>query len=866
MAAGLTQEELAHQAGLSAKGLSLLESGKRQTPYRHTVTLLARALGLTAGEAATLEAAVVRVRAPAATDAPAAREEDLPAGVTPLALVPAPPAPRSNLPVQLTSFIGREREQAEIVSLLGRAPLVTLTGAGGCGKSRLGLAVANKLLGESPDGVWLVELAALADPALVPQTVAKVLGLREQPGKPPMELLLSHLYRRCVLLVLDNCEHLAGACAELATALLRSCDQLRVLATSREVLEAAGEVLYQVPSLSVPDLEHLSPSDRLTQYEAVQLFLERAQARRADFALSDRNATAVAEVCTRLDGMPLAIELAAARIGVLPAEAIAARLDDRFRLLTGGPRTALPRHQTLRATLDWSHDLLSLPEQVLLRRLAVFAGGWTLEAAEAVCSAEAVTKEAMLDLLSALVNKSLVQAEDVDGGHRYRLLETVRQYGWERLAADSEVAAARDRHMAWCLALAETAAPHLTGPEQGTWLGRLEAEHDNLRSALGWSIREDGDRRLGLRLAGALWRFWDMRGHYSEGRDWLEAALAAGDQGSTPARALALHGAGSLAWVQGDYGRAVALHEEALALNRTLGDKRGTATSLNGLGSVARVKSQFGQAAALYEEAGALWRSLGDKRGIAGSLGNLGYVAYQQGDHGRAATMYEEALALFRELGESRQIAVLVHNLGLVAYAQAEHGRAALLYEEALVLQRELGDRWFIAQVLTDWGMVAYAQGDYARAARHLEEALALQRELGDQWFIPRSLVYLGRIAHAQGDYGQAAALQQEGVRLSSTIGNRHTVAIGLESLAWIAESYGQPHRAAQLGGAAAALREALGVPLAPDQQAGHDSVIQVIRAALGEEAFAPAWAEGRALPLNEAVALALDDTGAGRI
>jgi non-specific serine/threonine protein kinase len=520
LAAGLTQEELAERAGVSVKGLSLLESGKRQTPYRHTVTLLATALGLSSAEAARLQAAVVRARTPVTAGAHTAGADDTATGETGVQPLPAPPEPRGNLPVQPTSFIGREREQADVLALLDRAPLVTLTGAGGCGKTRLALTVAGSLLPEYPDGVWLVELAALVDPILVPQTVARVLGLQEQPGRTPLEMLTSYLKHRRLLLVVDNCEHLVGACADLAATLLRSCPQLRLLATSREALEVAGEALYRAPSLSMPDLAQLPSPDRLTQYEAVQLFLERAQARRADFTLTARNAQAVAQVCVRLDGMPLAIELAAARIGVLPVESIAARLDDRFRLLTGGPRTTLPRQQTLRATLDWSHDLLSRPEQALLRRLAVFAGGWTLEAAESVCAGDVVVEGEILDLLSALVNKSLVQAEGADSHHRYWLLETLRQYTLERLEAMGEEAAVQDLHLAYFLALAEEAEPQLRGPAQGCWLDRLEVEHDNLRLALGWALErhaEDG----GLRLAGALWGFWSYRGHLAEGQGWL---------------------------------------------------------------------------------------------------------------------------------------------------------------------------------------------------------------------------------------------------------------------------------------------------------------------------------------------------------
>jgi predicted ATPase len=448
--------------------------------------------------------------------------------------------------------------------------------------------------------VWLVELASLADPALVVQAVVAVLGLREEPHRPLLTTLVDHLKELYLLLVLDNCEHLVSACAELAAALLRTCPHLRVLATSREGLGVAGERLYRVPSLAAPPHDHLPTPDELGGYAAVALFVARAQERRPAFTLTVQNARAVAQICARLDGMPLALELAAARVGSLPVEAIAARLVDRFGLLTTGSRTALPRQQTLRATLDWSYDLLSEGEQRLLDRLSVFAGGCTLEAVEAVCSGGGLADWEVVDLLGSLVNKSLVLLEEAAGEAeqgRYRLLETVRQYGQERLAVTGEATVLRDRHLAWCLALAEQARPHLEGPDQAVWLDVLEREHDNLRAALGWGIRtghevagygldqhdnpraalgwsscEAGDAGLGQRLTGALWPFWYRRGYVSEGRGWLEASLARNEQDSPAARALVQTGAGVFAFTQDEYGRAESPHEQALALQRALDD------------------------------------------------------------------------------------------------------------------------------------------------------------------------------------------------------------------------------------------------------------------------------------------------------
>ncbi|MGH2389011.1 MAG: ATP-binding protein, partial [Chloroflexota bacterium] len=573
LAAALTQEALAERARLGVRSIQALEGGGSR-PQRDTVRRLVAALVLDEGD---------RTRfAAAGTPAP----RGIPAG----SVVAPPPRhalnPRHNLPRALSSLVGREAERREVPALLGEARLVTLTGSGGVGKTRLALAVAGELVDHYPDGVWLVELAAQAEPVLVPGAVAAALDVREEPGRLLTATLQDSLRDRRLLLVLDNCEHLVAACADLAAALLRACPGLRILATSREGLQVSGECLWRVPSLTVPDPGHPLPPELTGSYEAVRLFVARARERRSDFTLNSQNARAVAEICARLDGIPLAIELAAARVGSLAVEGVAARLDDRFRLLTGGPRTALPRQRTLRAALVWSYDLLSEQEQVLLDSLSVFVGGWTLQAAEAVCGVGGAEGERLggsadlpdvgtwevLDLLDRLVNKSLVQAEERAGGEvRYALLETVRQYGQERLSAAGDAEATRRRHLAYFLALAEEAAPRLTDPEQGVWLGRLEADHDNLRAALGWA-RDSGVAEPALRLAAALWRFWATRGYLSEGRGWLEAVLADSEQRWPTARAMALNGSGILAHHQGEYGRAETLHEESLALRRALED------------------------------------------------------------------------------------------------------------------------------------------------------------------------------------------------------------------------------------------------------------------------------------------------------
>ena len=525
-------------------------------------------------------------------------------------------SPPSNLPLQLSSFVGREKELAEVRRLLQDTRLLTLTGPGGCGKTRLAVVAANELLGRFEDGVWLVELAPLADPSLVPQAVASTLGVRERPGSSLAVALSDYLRTRKLLLILDNCEHLIDACAELAEAWLHSSPGLRVLATSREALGITGEVAWPVPSLSLPDLRRLPDLESLPRYESARLFVERTAAVRPDFTLTEQNASAVAQVCYRLDGIPLAIELAAARTKVLSVEEISARLGDSFRLLAAGSRTAMPRQRTLHATMDWSHKLLGQKESVLFRRLSVFAGGFTLEAAESICTGEELQRDEVLELLSQLVDKSLVVAQERDGAARYRLLETVRQYGRERLEEAGEAAFVREQHAGHYLAVAEEAEPELRGERQLAWLERLETEHDNLRVAMAWLLWR-GESEVAARLGWALWLFWGIRTHLAEGRRSMERALSArGSVAMTEsARAKALFVAGMMANYQGDHLSAEPLVQESLRLFTDLEDKVGTAYALSNAGYVALGRGRFRQAIAVIEEAADLFLEEGGRNG-----------------------------------------------------------------------------------------------------------------------------------------------------------------------------------------------------------------------------------------------------------
>ncbi len=647
-------------------------------------------------------------------------------------------ARRHNLPASLTSFVGRERELVELKRALAMTRLLTLTGAGGCGKTRLALEVARDLVGAYPDGVWLVELASLSDPALAPNAVAQALGVRERPDLPLTAALVDSIGSRRMLLVLDNCEHLIEACARLVDALLRSCEHLRVLATSREALGVAGEVNWLVPSLTVPDAGRLPATQSLTQYEAVQLFLERARSRLPTFVLTPENARSVVNICRTLDGIPLAIELATARMTALAVEQIAERLEDSLGLLTTGSRTAAPRQRTLKATLAWSYELLSEPERALFGRLSVFAGGWTLEAAEAIGAEPGarggIEEDEILDLLGRLVDKSLVAAEaSGDGAPRYRMLEPVRQYGWEKLEETEQV---RERHARYYLALAEAAEPELVGAGQVAWLERLTTEYANLRAALSWFLDdEEGAEleeraRMGLRLAAALGRFWGNRGP-SEGREWLEKGLARSGASPASLRAKALNEAGFLAIYHLDP-QAIAMLEEALALFKELGDELGQAISINYLAHTTGILANHERVTTLREEAEALLKGpLEDRRAAAHLHLTVGMMGIVEMDHEEVMVRIEEALALFREVGDVRSCAQCLTIMGIAAVGRGDVGRAARVFEETLRLLRQLKDKIGTFYSLIGAAGVAVLQGRPARAARLFGACEALRKAIG---------------------------------------------------------------------------------------------------------------------------------------
>ena len=644
-----------------------------------------------------------------------------------------------NLPLELNSFIGREREIAKVEELLaGGARLLTLCGPGGCGKTRLALAVAAKAAEDFEDGAWWVGLASLSDPELVPQAVAQALKVPEHPGLSLNDALIEGLREKRLLLVLDNCEHLIEACAGFARTMLVSCPGLQVLATSREALGIAGEVNWRVPSLAVPDEGYLPSVEGVARCEAVALFAERARSRLPSFGLSNENAGAVAEVCRKLDGIPLAIELAAARVSMLSVEQISERLKDPLGFLTAGDRTTAPRQRTLRSTLAWSYEMLEETERRLFGRLSVFAGGWTLEAAEAVGEGNGIERYEALDLLSGLVDKSLVVAEasgEEEGTLRYRMLEPVRQYARERLEESGEADSVRHQHAAWFLALAEEAEPELKGARREAWLERLETEHDNVRAALSWAL-EGGDAELGLRLAGAIGGFWLMRSHLIEGRRWLEAGLAgSGTSPTASARAKALARAGSVALWQNDLEAAVALLEEGLGLYEELNDEPGIAASLTDLGHAVlhQEEDEEGRLKALYARAEALRWEFTDRWAIAQLLFFLGMVALYEGDPQGARVLLGQSLFSFRELGDTGGVYLCRTYLWMAALERGDLDRAAGLLEKDLRQLQKLAIKPQL-QILDDLlgsAVVAALRGQPARTARLWAAAETLREVIG---------------------------------------------------------------------------------------------------------------------------------------
>ena len=838
---------------------------------------------------------------------------------------------RHNLPTQLTSFIGRENEIYGIKKLIAEHRVVTLTGSGGAGKTRLSLQVGAECLEQFTNGVWFVELAALTDPALITSAVMSAIGLREKDSD--MKTLTSHIGNQSLLLILDNCEHLIEDCARLVESLIQLCPKLHVLASSREAFGIAGEQPYRVPSLAFPDPRHLPPLDEIAECECVQLFIERVQTYDPSFLLTEKNASSVAQICSRLDGMPLAIELAAARVKVMSVEQLASRLGDVFNLLTSGSRTALPRQQTLRALIEWSYDLLSDSEKSLFRRLAAFSGGWSLDAAEVIFSVEGGA--AVLDDLARLVDKSLINKEELDGEVRFHMLETIRQYAEFKMFAAEEVDEVKNRHRDWFMQLAETAEPKLRTGEQLVWLNQLETEHDNLRAAIKWSIEQKHVEQA-LRIPSALVYFWEIHGHGEEGRNWFKQALEMDEDAkkkypfawANAVHGIAIHSAYTpqfqtyhaemeevlkifraygddfrvghtlyhLAYFPhfvGELDTAKARYEESLGVYKKISNEWGMGECLHCIAHIEEVQGNSEKAHALYNQSLEELQPIGDRFSLFHPVGDTALIALNKGELNTAKTILEDSIQAFEELKNLEWTSISINRLTEVLYEQGEYENARKVNQRNLDVQRETNNLDQLSWSIELKGRIELAEGNLASAHQLLDEALAISEKTNNQFSVGFLQTALGLIDCYEGNYARGKETIEIGIEkvrkeyaskasalltyrsyalwlekdvpgaarsyrdtLQELRDNFYFIRIPecLEGLGKIAVAQNQLEHGARLFGAAEAMREKMGTPIPPIQRGEYEAHARSL-----ETAFALSWSHGRAMTIDEAIALALD-------
>ncbi len=817
----LTQIDLADRVGCSPFAIQKLEAGTRR-PSRQIARLLAEELGVPEQE----QSAFVRfARGMSETEEHEPQAQSvLPSNVL-YESVPHPPATPANLTLPITRILGRQEEIDRISGLLARdgMRLLTITGPGGVGKTRLATEVSLGQVGQFRDGVYFVPLATVREPGLVDRAIAEALGIKDMGGQPLRDTLRLALHDRHMLLVLDNFEQIMPA-ATLVVDLLEASPGLKVLVTSRAALNLRGEQQVPLVPLPLPDpcRNDTGAPESLLSYPSIQLFVERAQSINPTFALTEENAEAVAAICARLDGLPLAIELVAARSKLLPPRALLSRLDKTLGLLKGGSQDMPARHQTMRDTIAWSYDLLDEGERALFARMGAFPGGFTMSAAEAVCNAYGDLQCEVVDGLESLLDKSLIkQAGTSHEEARFTMLETIREYALEQLDRLGETESIRLLHAEYYLALTERAEPELRGPQQVSWLDRLEQEHDNLRSALRWTL-DHGKPEIAARIGGGLWHFWYIRGYLGEGRGWLEEALEkGGDTLPSPIKWLVYHGAGRLATGQSDYGQATALLNEGLTIARTLGDPERTARSLYQLAAVLMYKGDYERSWAIQEETLALYESIGSRWNVAVTIGFMGTLTLYQGDFEQATTLLRTSIAQLRELGE----------------------------------------HWYVALELGSLCHAVRRQGDLEQAEAIANESIAIFRELGDKRAMDIALLCLADVARCRGDYSQARSLYREALELLSKMGDRHFIGLNLIGLAFLSLAEGQPGRSATIFGAVEALRERAGsVMIPPADQAEYERALATLHSQLDEAPLRSAWNRGRSMPVEQVIDEALSE------
>jgi len=761
----------------------------------------------------------------------------------------------NNLPVQLTSFIGREKEISDVKKLLAGTRLLTLLGPGGTGKTRLSLQTAADLIDEFENGVWITELAALLDPFLLPNLIMETLGIKEEPGKTPENILIDNIKKKEILLILDNCEHLIEACSALAEKLLQNSQKMKIIATSREALRCEGEITHKVLSLSHPDpAKKISPI-QLSQYEAVRLFIERALALNPNFRVSNENAPALAQICFQLDGIPLAIELAAVRIKVLPVEKICEKLDDRFRLLTGGKRTALPRQQTLKAMIDWSYGLLTDEEKIFWRRLSVFSGGWTLTDAEEICSDELLNKYDMLDLTNSLVEKSIIQY--MESSFRYKMLETIKQYGYEILKDSGEGMMFKNRHLNYYLNLCEEAVPDFNGAKARSWFRRFDEEYPNIQSALSRAVDENLNED-GHRLAGAMTKYWDMRGHLTEASSWLEKLLQNNEGVSKLLIANTYRNAGMFATQQGKNLIALKFIEESLLIYRELGDKNGLSISLNTLGLIESDLGNLKRSRSILEENLKIKRELNQELGISSALNSLGLIVLAEGDTENAEKYFRESFDIAKKIENDEYIGIGLNNLGQVYAIRGDYEKSKIYFDEGLKTDRETGNKNGMCISLINIGVLALQNDDYKTAQDYLEEALTLSREIGNNIGYLYSLVSLGQLSFKKEEMTMAKKYFDDCLASQIEFTEIKSFTLAVTGIAELKLLDGEFETAVRLIGALKAKLDSTGAYLEDEVNSKIKEILNTAELNIGKEKTLEEFEKGKSLSDKDAIELAM--------